>query len=115
MVAAWQVFGLAGGEERMRDMGLGLAPAATSPALAPPPAGNAAAGPRPALRSVGAQIAAATSVEAAPVGGSGSRTLVTQPAPVTAPALAALPRQRARGVGSRFAAPRPQAPAGGMR
>jgi type IV secretion system protein VirB6 len=110
IVSGWQVFGLTG---RAHD----AAPPPLAPGLAIqpllPPAAVAASGRRAALAPApSVEVLAAIAPEQA--GASGSRTHVTQvagPAPVGLPSL---PRQRARGIGSRFAAPQAPGRAGGM-
>jgi len=116
MVSAWQVFGLAGGEQG-RDAAP-AAPAAAAPAaIAPLVAGSAAiaAGGRAALVPPASVEVVAGSGAAGGGAGSTSRTHITQ---VTGGAAAAglppLPRSRARGIGSRFATPQTQARAGGL-
>lgn len=121
IVSGWQVFGLASD----RGEGRGLAPAAApqTAAVAPltPAAASAqGAGSAAAIRRAVMPVAAgAEPAGAAPVGGSGSRggrTIVTRVEGAAASPLPTLARSRARGIGSRFAAPRPKAPAraGGM-
>lgn len=111
MVSAWQVFGLAGGD---RDSAPSPLPAAAVvqpiATLLPASAGMAAGGRRAALTMpASVEVLAASAAGAAPVAGGPSRTLVTQilgGAPANgARGLPPLPRQRARGIGSRFAAP----------
>ncbi len=108
MVAAWQVFGLA---DRDGEPGNAAAAAMSAPAPAMMPLMPAAA----AMTSGGraAAMVPMTSVEvigapSSAQGGSGggtSRTMVTQISGGTNAGLPALPRSRARGIGSRFAAP----------
>lgn len=121
IVSGWRVFGLAG----ERGEGSGRASAAPSqavpvaplmPAAAAAQASNSAAAMR---RAVMPAVAGHEAASAAPGGGGGSRTgrtIVTRIEGAAASSVPALPRSRARGIGSRFAAPRPQAPAraGGM-
>lgn len=112
MVSAWQVFGLAGSDRESPSAG--LAPAlgtAVAPLMAPSAAmasgGRAAAMVPP----TSVEVVAAGS---GPSGGgatSTSRTAITQiSGGGSAAGLPPLPRSRARGIGSRFAAP--QAPGG---
>lgn len=109
MVSAWQVFGLAGRDRDTRDPAPSYAPLAAAPVTLPlmPSSAAIAAGGR------GAALIAPASVEvvaagSGPSGGgaaSTSRTLVTQISGGSTAGLPPLPRQRARGIGSRFAAP----------
>jgi type IV secretion system protein VirB6 len=107
MVSAWQVFGLAGGNE---PRGRSIGQAAESAYAAPQPlAAMAGAAAFPAARRA-LFPAASVEVLAAPAAGGGaggasaSRTHITQITPAANPGLPALPRARARGIGSRFAA-----------
>ncbi|MBV1690156.1 type IV secretion system protein [Novosphingobium sp. G106] len=114
MVSAWQVFGLAR-REGDRD-GPSAAPTIVAPAAAPllpSPAAMAAGG-----RTAGLVSPASIEVVAAGSGSSGSsstsRTLVSQVSNGRSAELPPLPRSRARGIGSRFAAPQMQGRAGGL-
>lgn len=110
MVAGWQVFGL--GADRKDD-------AATASAHTPAMVAGAAASTQP-FAATGGNRAAAVFVQgadsAAQAGASssgsaassrGGRTVVTQISGGTSAPLPPLARQRARGIGSRFAAPQP--------
>jgi type IV secretion system protein VirB6 len=116
MVSAWQVFGLARG----RSDAPGAAPAVPQPGVAistplPAPA-TTAARHAPLVPLTSAEVLAVAAPEHA-AGGS-RRTPVMRLVGGTladgAWALPPLPRQRARGIGSRFAAPQPTPRAGGM-
>jgi type IV secretion system protein VirB6 len=111
MVAGWQVFGLARGKRDGRD-GVS-APLAAAPAPLLPAASVTATGRRAALLPAhSVEVLAAPAPEG--VGASGSRTHITQVAGPAPTGLPSLPRQRARGIGSRFAAPQATGRAGGM-
>lgn len=108
MVAAWQVFGLANTDRDGRDASPAVAPPAPAPAVMPllPASGAAALGGRAAA------MVPASSVEVVQQGGAGaassgssSRTHITQVSGGSTAGLPPLPRSRARGIGSRFAAP----------
>lgn len=108
MVAAWQVFGLAETGRDSRDGAPAVAPPAPAPAVMPllPASGAAALGGRAAA------LVPATSVEVVSQGGAGAasggssgRTHITQVSNGSTAGLPPLPRSRARGIGSRFAAP----------
>ena len=107
IVAGWQVFGLAGNDKDRADPASAPAPAlpgATYAASQPFAAGGAG---RAAVVLQGADGAAAAPSVAAPASTHGQRTIVHQTSGATAPLLPPLARQRARGIGSRFAAPQP--------
>ncbi|HEX7751874.1 MAG TPA: type IV secretion system protein [Novosphingobium sp.] len=108
MVSAWTVFGLAAPSESGRG-GSSANGAAAIPVLAP-----LAAQPTPMLArgAALAPVIAAAAEAQAPTGGSAQtstiRTTVTQAAALAPqPGLPPLPRARARGIGSRFAARAP--------
>lgn len=109
MVSAWSVFGLAGASEGGRG-GAAAGAGAAQPATAQAPL--AAASPAPALgrtAAIAPVIAAAANAPASPgaaTHSSTSRTTITQAAAggFAQPSLPPLPRTRARGIGSRFAA-----------
>ncbi len=121
IVSGWRVFGMAA--EPGEGRGAGGAASAAAAAVAPlmpsaiaPQASNSAAAVR---RAVLPAVAAPEAASAAPGGSGGSRggrTIVTRVEGAAASPLPVLPRSRARGIGSRFAAPRPKASAraGGM-
>jgi type IV secretion system protein VirB6 len=105
MVASWQVFGLATTEARGDPAG-GTAAAAGSPAVAAtaPSHATPAASPRRTAGLVAAPVYAAETTPSsapAPDQARSGRTLVTSVLSGAEP-LPALPRQRARGIGSRF-------------
>lgn len=117
MVAAWQVFGLAGRSES-RDGAPGTPALVHAPVASPlvaTSAGMVAGG-----RAAAIVPPATVEVVQGPGSGSGgmssstSRTLVTQVSGGAQGGLPPLPRSRARGIGSRFAAPQAQNRAGGM-
>jgi type IV secretion system protein VirB6 len=121
MVSAWQVFGLAGSERDGRDGAAAMPSSSPVPAAAPLVPASAAMAPG----GRAAALVPAASVEvvggaSSQGGGAGatSRTHVTQISDRTpgggAGGVPSLPRQRARGIGSRFAAPQGKARAGGM-
>jgi type IV secretion system protein VirB6 len=115
IVSSWQVFGLAQGRRDGRD----TVPALTASALAiqplMPAAGVAPAGRRAAMLPVpGVGVFAASAPQDAGVGTSTTRTQITQVAGSPPTGLPPLPRQRARGIGSRFAAPQATGQAGGI-
>lgn len=120
IVSGWGVFGLA---RRRAGAGRGdgaAAPAAVavSPLTASPvtPLAARAGGAAMAARALSGPVT--IEGHAAPAGGGPaiSRTTITQVTGSGDAALSTLPRTRARGIGSRFASPRPQTPAkaGGM-
>jgi type IV secretion system protein VirB6 len=117
MVAAWQVFGLAGRSES-RD----VAPSAPVPGYAPVASPLVATAAGMVAGGRAAAIVPPASVEVVQGAGSGSgglssstsRTLVTQVSGGAQSSLPPLPRSRARGIGSRFAAPQAQNRAGGL-
>jgi type IV secretion system protein VirB6 len=117
MVAAWQVFGLAG-----RSEGRDLAPSAPAPVYAPAASPLVATAAGMVAGGRAAAIVPPASVEVVQGAGSGSgglssstsRTLVTQVSGGAQSSLPPLPRSRARGIGSRFAAPQAQNRAGGL-
>jgi type IV secretion system protein VirB6 len=108
MVSGWRVFGLSSGGDANRPAASAPLPAAAAVTPAP-----ALQDPRaPAMNRAGA-VAAGAATGGSPTGmvqsaSSGPvrerRTVIAQAAGM-APTLPALPRQRARGIGSRFAAP----------
>jgi type IV secretion system protein VirB6 len=117
MVSAWQVFGLAGGDSD-RESAPAAPASALAPAMAPlmPSPAAMASGGRTALVSpTNVEVVAAGS---GPSGGgatSTSRTAITQVSGGSSAAgLPPLPRSRARGIGSRFAAPQASSRAGGL-
>ena len=114
MVSAWQVFGLAGRGGGRDDEA--AAPASISvPAFAPlqPAAAVLANGGRGALvPAASVEVLAASGSASGGAGGGTSRTSITQISGGSQASLPPLPRSRARGIGSRFAAP--QNRAGGM-
>ncbi|MBW8753889.1 MAG: type IV secretion system protein [Sphingomonadales bacterium] len=117
MVSAWQVFGLAGRDGEGRDSAPSVAPLASAPAMAPllPSSAAVAAGARgAALMPASVEVLAASAPDRPSVAGSTSRTLVTQVSGGSNAGLPPLPRARARGIGSRFAAPQATGRAGGM-
>lgn len=116
MVAAWKVFGLADGDRDMRDHTPSVQPPMPAPAFAPPMPGTGAAGARRAalVAPASVEVLAASAPEGASSAARTSRTLVTQVSGGSAAGLPPLPRQRARGIGSRFAAPQATGRAGGM-
>ncbi|MCW1429077.1 type IV secretion system protein [Novosphingobium sp. JCM 18896] len=108
MVSAWQVFGLASNDRESRDSMPAAAPLMPAAVMSPlmPASGAAALGGRAAA------LVPATSVEVVSQGGTGaasgsssSRTHITQVSGGSTAGLPPLPRSRARGIGSRFAAP----------
>jgi type IV secretion system protein VirB6 len=115
MVSAWQVFGLAGGRNEARDAArMASPPAAATSTPLPAPVTTAA---RHAL----VPTASAEVLAGAPPGHAAGGTnwtpvmrLIGRTPNEGAWALPPLPRQRARGIGSRFAAPPPTPRAGGM-
>jgi type IV secretion system protein VirB6 len=114
IVAGWRVFGLA--RQRGDDSSPAFRPAT---ATAVPSASSAVAMPanRHAVAVVAPHGMAALPVSPSDspgitAGGRASVAQVFAPAPADLPPL---PRRRARGIGSRFAAPPPAARAGGMR
>jgi type IV secretion system protein VirB6 len=117
MVAAWQVFGLAG-----RSEGRDLAPSAPAPVYAPAASPLVATAAGMVAGGRAAAMVPPASVEVVQGAGAGSgglsnstsRTLVTQVSGGTQSSLPPLPRSRARGIGSRFAAPQAQNRAGGL-
>lgn len=121
MVSAWQVFGLAGRDSEARDTSISAAPLAPAPAMAPlltSPAAVAAGGRGAALMApASAEVIGGASASAGGTN-STSRTLVNQISSAGSAGLPPLPRARARGIGSRFAAPQatggPGGRAGGM-
>jgi type IV secretion system protein VirB6 len=104
VVSGWQVFGLAGGKER------GDAPAAQAAPLVAP--GLMADTRVPFSRSAGMAAAAAAQSPTGAAGADGSqpstvrarRTVIAEAAG-SVPALPPIQQRRARGIGSRFAAP----------
>lgn len=117
MVAAWQVFGLAGRDET-RDEGASVPPLAPAPAAAhllPASAAAMATGGRASIMPAASVEVHAASGSGQASGSSGSgRTHITQVTAGASGHLPPLPRQRARGIGSRFAAPQSANRAGGM-
>ncbi|MBV1692264.1 type IV secretion system protein [Novosphingobium sp. G106] len=117
MVSAWQVFGLAR-RDSDRESPSAAPAAAMAPAVAPVMPGSAAmaSGGRAALVSpMNVEVVAAGS---GPSGGGAtttSRTAITQVSGGSSAAgLPPMPRSRARGIGSRFAAPQASSRAGGV-
>ncbi len=114
MVSAWQVFGLAR-PGRDRDA-VSPATALTAPGTPTPlpfPATAAMAAPRRAALLPGASVEVLAAGEPHAFPG-GSRTRITHIAGAAPAATPSLRRQRARGIGSRFAAPQRTGRAGGM-
>jgi type IV secretion system protein VirB6 len=115
MVAGWQVFGLA----RARRDGRDTTPAPLAPGLAIqpllPPTAVTASGRRAALLPAqSVEVLAATAPEGPDAAATRSRTHITQVAGPAPAGLPPLPRQRARGIGSRFASPQATGRTGGM-
>jgi type IV secretion system protein VirB6 len=121
MVSAWQVFGLAGSERDGRDGAAAMPSSSPVPATAPlvPASAALASGGRAAALVPAASVEVVGGASSQGGGaGATSRTHVTQISDRTpgggAGGVPSLPRQRARGIGSRFAAPQGKARAGGM-
>jgi type IV secretion system protein VirB6 len=114
MVSAWQVFGLARNDGD-REGPSAVPTAFLAPAAAPllPSSAAVASGGRAAglVSPASLEVVAAGSGPSG-AGASTSRTLVSQVSTGGSAGLPPLPRSRARGIGSRFAAP--QARAGGI-
>lgn len=109
IVAGWQVFGLAAEGRDRADPASAPAPALGGAAYAAGQPFAASGASRTAVVMQGADGAAAAAGSSAPAPAStrGGRTIVHQTSGATAPPLPPLVRQRARGIGSRFAAPQP--------
>ncbi|MEJ5977280.1 type IV secretion system protein [Novosphingobium sp. PS1R-30] len=108
MVSAWQVFGLASNDRESRDSAPSVAPLMPAAAIAPmmPASGAAALGGRAAAMVGPASVEVVSQGGGATGGGaSSSRTHITQVSGGSTASLPPLPRSRARGIGSRFAAP----------
>ena len=117
MVAAWQVFGLAGGDREPQGSAPQVAPLMPAPAMAALlPAAGAGVGGRAAAMVPAASVEVVSGPAGGSPGGSGgsSRTHITQVSGGSTAGLPPLPRSRARGIGSRFAAPQAQSRAGGL-
>ena len=117
MVAAWQVFGLTGSEREARDVTMPIAPQAPAPhSVAYPSSFSGAAGNRAAamIPATNVEVVAGSSGGGSGPANSTSRTTITQVSGQPSAGLPPLPRQRAKGIGSRFAAPQAQTRAGGM-
>jgi type IV secretion system protein VirB6 len=115
MVSGWRVFGLAGDRRDGRDAASPAMQPASLPAVAPllPAAAASPAGRRSALLpAASVEVLAGPGADASAV--RTSRTHITQIAGGATAGLPPLPRQRARGIGSRFAAPPATGRAGGM-
>jgi type IV secretion system protein VirB6 len=116
MVSGWQVFGLAaphGGSRRDYAPPAGVPVPALEPVL--PTATAASIGRRPALLPMASVESLPNQAPEAPIAGAGAdRTHVTRIVDAVPGELPALPRSRARGIGSRFAAPQTRGRAGGM-
>jgi type IV secretion system protein VirB6 len=115
-VSAWQVFGLADRRSDARDSGDMAAQIITAAAISPlqPAAVAATAGGRRPAPAASVEVLSASPSES-PAGAHGaSRTHITQIAGGSPAGLPPLARQRARGIGSRFAAPKAATRAGGM-
>ena len=114
MVSGWQVFGLAAGDERASSPVTGISPAISDAGAAGQPAATAAASmpSRSAAMMSAASLPAVIAVTAAsgashPEPARSGRSVISHAA-ADSPAVTPLPRQRARGIGSRFAGqPRP--------
>jgi type IV secretion system protein VirB6 len=121
MVAAWQVFGMAANDRDGRDGAGAMHALPSAPAAAPLLAGSAGmiAGNRAAamVPAASVEVLAGSATQAGGAGNT-SRTHITQISDRTpgggAGGVSSLPRQRARGIGSRFAAPQGKSRAGGM-
>jgi type IV secretion system protein VirB6 len=115
MVAAWQVFGLAEREREPHCGDAAVASYAAAPLMTPlSPTATASAGGRAAAMIPAASVEVVSAHGGGSPAGAGvaSRTQITQVTGGASAGLPPLPRSRARGIGSRFAAP--QNRAGGL-
>jgi type IV secretion system protein VirB6 len=115
MVAAWQVFGLAEREREPHGGDAAVASYAAAPMMMPlAPAASASMGGRAAAMIPAASVEVVSAHGGGSPAGAGvaSRTQITQVTGGASAGLPPLPRSRARGIGSRFAAP--QNRAGGL-
>lgn len=108
IVAGWQVFGLSGTDKDRADPVHASVPALAGASYAAAQPFAAASATRTAVVMAGADGAAGgASPASSPASARGGRTVIHQASGATAPPLPPLVRQRARGIGSRFAAPQP--------
>jgi type IV secretion system protein VirB6 len=113
IVSGWQVFGLARGRNDGRDVAQPQAPGPLPGAHSLLPAMGVPPDRRSAMLLPAQGVEPLSMAEGAGVGTSGSRMNITWIAGSTPAGLPSLPRQRARGIGSRFAAPQAKGRAGG--